>query len=196
MKEHVIIFVEGETEKVFYEHLIRYYKENSTTALLSVQVHNIKGFGNFKNKMISKLKNNIIPNLAKQQDRIKSVCCCYDTDVFDYAAIPPINWKEIKKEVQNLKIGEFVEVKANKMLEDWFLSDIEGLCKFLKLRKIPSLSGKDGNTKMKNLFKMDNKIYKKGTYCYKFIDNLDIPQIRNLHSTELIKLETAIAFKP
>ncbi len=82
------------------------------------------------------------------------------------------------------------------MLEDWFLSDIEGLCKFLKLRKIPSLSGKDGNTKMKNLFKMDNKIYKKGTYCYKFIDNLDIPQIRNLHSTELIKLETAIAFKP
>ena len=32
---------------------------------------------------------------------------------------------------------------------------------------------------MKKLFKLGNKLYLKGAYCHKFMDNLDISKIRN-----------------
>ena len=57
--KYVVIFVEGETDRVFYKALIDYYRANSTSAMIGCEVHSVGGFGNFDGKAISKLKNGI-----------------------------------------------------------------------------------------------------------------------------------------
>lgn len=193
MKKYVIILVEGETEKVFYKRLLEFYRGRSSTKMLDYEVHSVGGFGNFDNKAVSKLKNGIIPKIEKSGNDVFAVGCSYDTDVFEYAAIPPINWAKVKRGVKELGIRNFIEIKAKLMIEDWFLKDIDGLCAYLKIKNdIKSISGKDGNRKMQSLFKRGNKIYQKGRYTQKFMDSLDIEKIRASIVDELAELERVL----
>lgn len=57
----IILFVEGETEKKFYDALINYYKLKSKTTISGYEIYNIKGIGRFESKVASKLKFDIIP---------------------------------------------------------------------------------------------------------------------------------------
>jgi len=190
MKKCVVIFVEGATDKEFFNKLLQFYRAESSTEMNPAMVYNMEGFGRFQSKAVSKLKNGLKPQIEKSGDVLYAVCCCYDTDVFEFGSTPPIDWNKVKLEVKGLGIKHFVEVKARKMIEDWFLKDVNGLCSFLKIKKPTSeIRGKDGNEKMKKLFKLGNKLYLKGAYCHKFMDNLDISKIRNESKPELKEFE-------
>jgi len=93
----IVLFVEGDTEKEFFESLIKYYRENSDTEIHSVKIYNLKGIGRFERKVASKIKHEILPKY-KEDDVI--VFCCYDSDVFELAKKPPTNWDLVKS---NLK---------------------------------------------------------------------------------------------
>lgn len=190
MKKCIVIFVEGATDKEFFNKLLQFYRDESSTDLNQATVCNMEGFGRFQSKAVPKLKNYYKPNIEKTGDILFAVCCCYDTDVFEFAENPPINWSQIKLGVKDLGIKHFVEVKAQKMIEDWFLKDIDGLCSFLKISKpLSEIKGKDGNEKMKKLFKLGKKVYLKGSYCHKFMDELDMSKIRKEIIPELKELE-------
>lgn len=93
-----------------------------------------------------------------------------------------------KKSIEN-GANKVIFVEANKMIEDWFLHDLSGLCRFLKIVKPKNIKGKDGNEKMISLFKKAGKIYQKGTYCYHFLDSLDISIIYEQEKAQLKALE-------
>lgn len=190
----VTIFVEGETEKEFYDTLLSFYSQNSKKTISEYKVFNLKGIGRFENKVSSKLKHEIIPKFPEKEIK---VICCYDSDVFELAQKPPVNWKLVKKKVNELGINNFNEIVAISMIEDWFIKDIDGLCKYLKIKKPKKINGKNGYEKMKFLFKIGNKpkVYQKGTNTHKFIPNLDLNKIRVLIKEELIVLETALGAK-
>ena len=188
-KTCVILFVEGDTEKEFFGILHKYYHDNSLSKLNTLKICNVKGIGRFESKVSSKLRHEIIP---KFQGHKLVVACAYDTDVFELAQNPPTNWKVIRKKVAELGINEFHEIRAEKMIEDWFLKDIKGLCKFLKTVTPQKIEGKDGVEKMKKLFKRSNKLYLKGHYSYKFISDLDIPLIRKAIGKQVLALEKAL----
>jgi hypothetical protein len=188
----VCLFVEGDTDKEFYEALMKHYEKSSKKPITSWNIIPIKGIGKFQKKVPSKLKNEILP---KNEGREIIVVCSYDTDVFEFAKNPPTNWAKLEKSVKELKIRKFFKVQANKMIEDWFLEDINGICKFLKIKPVSKVKGKDGNDKMKKLFKKGNKVYQKGNYSHKFIPSLNISMIRSKIKSDLLPLEQALNYK-
>ena len=171
----VVLFVEGDTEAEFYKLLINYYREKSNNPFPEVKIINLKGIGRFEARVISKLKNKILKD-KKYKGLEISVFCCYDTDVFELAKKPPTNWTKVRKGVKGLGIKSFYEIKSEKMIEDWFIKDLDGICEFLKVKK-PKKVSQEGLKVLKELFKMSNKIYQKGSYTHKFLEKLDLSKI-------------------
>ncbi|MCK9255782.1 MAG: hypothetical protein GX793_06950 [Bacteroidales bacterium] len=171
----LVLFVEGDTEAEFYRLLINYYKEKSSKPFPEVKRINLKGIGRFEAKVVSKLKNDILKD-KKYKDLEIIVFCCYDTDVFELAKKPPTNWSKVRKGVAELGIKSFYEIKSQKMIEDWFIKDLDGICDFLKIKK-PKKVSQEGLKVLKGLFKTSNKIYQKGYYTHKFLEKLDLSKI-------------------
>lgn len=169
--EGIIIFVEGETDKVFFEKLIGYLSEKYKTQIAKkIIIENLKGIPRYKEayRIFEKRIKPKYPNIEF------NAICSYDTDVFEFNSNPPIKWHEIEKSLYNVGIKEIFHIKAKSSIEDWFLIDIKGLCKYLKITKLPKkVNGKTGYDKINTLFKMKNKIYQKGHYVHKFMDFLD-----------------------
>ncbi len=189
--DYIVLFVEGETEKEFYEVLFKYYLSSFKLTIGGYRIVNIKGISRFETKVSAKLKYEILP---KHSSSTVKVFCCYDTDVFELAQKPPTNWEIVRKKVKELGISSFNEVKAIRMIEDWFLKDIDGLCKFLNIKVPKRLHGGNAIEKIKGIFKMGKKpkIYQKGSYTHKFVGNLNIAKIRGSISNELQELETIL----
>lgn len=188
-KDFIVIFVEGETEKEFYDTLISYYRSRSIKTLKPHKVINMKGIGKFESKLGLKLKGDI---LSKHDPKIVQVICCHDTDVFELAQKPPVDWKAITKKIEAMGVKSFQQIKAQRMIEDWFLNDFEGICHFLKLKNVKSVNGKDANEKLKILFKKGGKLYIKGSHTQKFIPSLNISKIRAALKKPLSILEKAL----
>lgn len=173
----IVIFVEGETDQVFYKMLIKFlndkYKLN--IPLSKIIIHNVKGIGNYKSA----------PNMFKGRilrDNPNTdfyAICSYDSDVFEgnYMKKPRVDWDDVEKRLKKYHAIDVIHIKAKHCIEDWFLLDKEGICKFLKVRLPKNLSGKNGIEKINKLFKSGNKIYQKGFYVYKFLDFLDFELI-------------------
>lgn len=185
----VVLFVEGETEFVFFNKLIAFLKnkkENKDKKCNKYKIINVRGVGNYALKAPAKFKHEIKP---KFPSFFYILFCAYDTDVFQFSGIPPVNWQKVEKTLKKYGAKKVYHIKAEKMIEDWFLTDLEGLCSFLKLKKILKPKGKDGNEKMKALFKKGNKIYQKGSYSHKFLESLDLQKIYTAQNEYLSDLE-------
>ena len=53
---HVLIFVEGDTDEVFFKALIDYYASVNSNKLLPYDVCNLKGVTRYSSKLLAKLK--------------------------------------------------------------------------------------------------------------------------------------------
>lgn len=191
-KNIIFLFVEGESEKEFYEALYKFYKDTTRQELkCGLEIINIKGIGRYEFKLPSKLKNEILP---KYKGYTISVFCCYDTDVFELAEKPPTDWKIIKAKVAGLGISSFNEIKVKRMIEDWFLLDTNGICKYLSIKLPIKMAVGNGYNKLKQLFRKGNKVYQKGSYCHKFMPFLDISFIRSKLKSELESLEKKLGY--
>lgn len=183
----IVIFVEGETERVFYTALLNFLDSTlATTRKVSpVIVKNIKGVGNYSSKAAAVFKGDVLRNNKSVDFR---VYCAYDTDVFELKQKPPVSWSKVEADLIELGALTVEHIKAVKMIEDWFLIDINGLCNYLSISIPKNLKGKNANEKMKTLFMKKNKIYTKGSYCHKFIDHLDFNLITSKLSKEFKNL--------
>ena len=195
MNRHIVVFVEGDTDFVVFKRIIEYYKEKFPE-VKSVKTHvvNLKGIGRFSSNACAKLKNDIIPKIKKEKGEISHIICCHDTDVFEFSRNPPINLDKVIKDLQNIaKKSSIEKIEVKSSMEDWMLSDLKGLCSYLKIKKIPvRLSGNSGYEKMKFLFHKADKIYTKGYDCENVVKNIDIETILNNFSEQLLPLKKAL----
>jgi len=189
LKPHIVLFVEGDTDKVFFDALIAYYRQISQTQIASNQVVNLKGVSRYTSKVVGKLENDICPKAAGNGREIKAVFCSYDTDVFEPKGQPIVNWDKVKRDILRLGIQSFYRIEVRHEMEDWLLDDLSGLCSYLHLNNIPYISGNTGYEKILSLFKKANKVYLKGLSVEKFIGNIDMSIIRSKHAKELEALE-------
>ena len=74
-KKHIVLFVEGDTDKVFFEQLLKYYRQQSTLPLNSCEVRNLHGVTRYSNKVIGKLQNEICPAATKKGMVVEAVFC-------------------------------------------------------------------------------------------------------------------------
>ena len=180
----VTVFVEGDTEVDFYKKLIAYIREKNGGCLhCKVDVKNVKGVGKYQNKVCR-----IFENSVKKQypDYTYKVVLCYDSDVFEFSRKPPVDWDEVTKALLGKGANDVRLVKAVTSIEDWFLYDLEGLRKFLKLPKKFKMTGYKGQKGLVQLFLKAKKTYIKGSRCNGLIEALDLNVI-------LPKIESEIA---
>lgn len=212
---HVIIpLVEGDTEIEFYckvrQLLLQQYPKTEKYDFL--KPINISGIGNYKinaARQFENAKNKYIKSKTPSKDHRKKkseekennikyifhAFMCIDTDVLDssqqpakFRKNPPINEDETKKTIDN-KGGIPHFIKAVHCIEDWFLEDMNGIVRYLKLKKAPKLNPhKSGADNLKIIFSKGSKLYTKGTKSEGFIDCLDVANILNRHTKEFQEL--------
>ena len=188
MNKCLILFVEGETEIEFYKQMISNAKKHLPAGKFdtNIEYRNVKGVGGFKNNALRKFIKEIKPKYKK--DCEFTVVLCSDTDVFDFTPKPPINWREVKKELKDNGVSKIIHIQAKQSIEDWFLYDAEGIIKFLRLSKKTKPSGKNGYEKLQSLYKKANKTYFKGIKSNGMVARLDIEKISNEVKDQLIPL--------
>ena len=190
---HVLIFVEGDTDEVFFKAIIDYYASVSNNPLLPYNICNLKGVTRYSSKLLAKLKNEYLPTAKTGGYKIKTVCCSYDTDIFEVKQPQIVKWDDIGKSVKRMGIDEFIRVGVKSSIEDWILNDIHGICNFLRLKQVPSsLKGISGYQKLLDLYNKARKTYKKGYETKELINALDMSAIRNKRQDVLAPLEEAL----
>ncbi len=178
-KKCIVMYMEGETELEFYDLLLNKIKTNYNLEKFRVDKivkQCLKGISKFDKKLLKKFEYDI---KTKYKDYEISVYLCYDTDVFEYNAKPPVNWKKVEKKLKTLGANNVYHIKAQRCIEDIFLLDLSGICKYLNINDLKNINGSNGVEKMKNLFAKGNRIYQKGFSCEGFVQSLNIDLILN-----------------
>lgn len=177
MSKCLVLFVEGDTEVEFYKQVIANARKLHPAGKFDtyIEYRSVGGVGGFKNIALRKFKKQV--KTKYDNDCEFTVVLCSDTDVFEFASKPPIKWNEVKKELEANGAKKVIHVQAKRSIEDWFLHDLEGILKFLRLAKNTKVSGKNGYDKLQRLYKQANKIYIKGNKSNGMIAHLDIDKI-------------------
>ena len=188
MSKCLVMFVEGETEIEFYKMLISIIRSRHSKGILDTKIlyKNLKGIGGYKKEANRKFKKDVIVN---NQGYDFTVALCRDTDVFDFAQKPKINWNSVEQELKVAGAKRVIHIQAVKAIEDWFLYDLEGICSYLKIPKTKPV-GKNGYAKLGYLFKKTNRVYLKGRLVKGFVEQLDMDKI-----TDQIKEEISPIYK-
>lgn len=189
----VVIFVEGDTDEVLFKTLIEHYRTVSKTELRPCKICNLKGVTRYSSKLVAKLQNEYLPEARKKGYQIQTICCSYDTDVFEVRNPLIVNWDTLRKTVKRMGIQEFLQLGIRSSIEDWMLCDMEGVCRYLGLTTIPkSLKGNDGNAKLNDLYSKARRIYQKGYQVKELVASLDMSVIRKKNANALTDLEKAL----
>lgn len=107
-----------------------------------------------------------------------------------------VNWESLRKTVRRMGIQGFVQLGIRSSIEDWILCDIEGICRYLKLKTIPkTLKGNSGNEKLNDLYAKVKKAYLKEYQTKELIAALDMTVIRDKNKDALSELETALGVR-
>lgn len=177
MSKCLVLFVEGDTEVEFYKQVIANARKLHPAGKFDtyIEYRSVGGVGGFKNIALRKFIKQV--KTKYDNDCEFTVVLCSDTDVFEFASKPPIKWNEVKKELEANGAKKVIHVQAKRSIEDWFLYDLEGILKFLRLAKNIKVSGKNGYDKLQRLYKQANKIYIKGNKSNGMIAHLDIDKI-------------------
>lgn len=194
--QRVVIFVEGDTDELFFKAMLDYYRSICQVELVPCDVCNLKGVTRYTSKLLAKLKNDILPDAKSKNISIKTVCCSYDTDVFEVRNPLMVNWDSIRKSIKRMGVENFIRIGVCSSIEDWILDDMEGICSYLHLKPIPkSLRGTDGNAKLCDLYSKARRTYSKGYATREMIKTLDFANIRSKRLTVLRELEEALGLK-
>lgn len=189
----VIIFVEGDTDELFFRTLLSHYRRSSLTPMLPYSICNLKGVTRYTSKLLAKLRNEYLPDARRENVSIQAVCCSYDTDVFDAGNPLMVDWSMLAKSIKRLGIESFVQVGVSKSIEDWILDDVEGVCTFLKIKppvKLPR--GNDGFAKLSALYATAHRTYQKGYATRELIEALDMNKVIIKREEALVPLEMAL----
>lgn len=187
-KRLIVIFVEGDTEEVFYKNLIEFWREEEGNSEKKIKVVNIHGIGKY-NKAPLKYNCEIRRDYPDYQHEI---FLAYDSDVFEFAPKPPVDWGKIERQLRDFGAFSVTHLKAEMMIEDWFIFDLDSLCKALKIKKPKKLVGASGHEKIKRLFYSANKVYQKGYSMKVYISKLNIGKIVDGISSTLNHLKNSI----
>lgn len=163
-KRVLVIITEGETDEEFYKKIIDQIKKTNNNLVFNfdkIKYICSKSITRMHMKMLGKFKNEIC--CSKYGGYEKVVCFCYDYDVFEFNANPPINRKKMKKDFIDAGADKIIEIVAKSSIEDFFLYDPEGIKKYLKLEKTYKVPRcKNGLETIEKMFKDANRIYYKG----------------------------------
>ncbi len=180
-KRILIIITEGETDEEFYKSILAEIKKIKNEVFFNfneIKYICSKSITKIHKKMLGKFKKEICSKKYNEYEKV--VCFCYDSDVFETElnVNPPINRKKLREDFKNAGADKIIEIVASKTIEDFFLYDIEGIKKYLKLGKNYKIPKEKSGLKILNkMFNDADKVYYKGEKVKDFINSLDKKKI-------------------
>ena len=179
-KRLLLMITEGPTDEEFYKKVIEIVRKKNNCSKFNfdeIKYMCSNGIGNMHKNMLSKFKFELCED-KEYGNYEKIVCFCYDKDVFKQNNTnPPINRTKMKEDFEKYGANKIIEIIANNMIEDFFLLDIEGIKKYLKVKKNYKNSSKKSLELLKQIFKDGSRVYSKGTKATGLISSLDMPFI-------------------
>ncbi|MCK6605860.1 MAG: hypothetical protein L6Q59_13265 [Ignavibacteriaceae bacterium] len=188
----VIIFCEGESEKIFYQKLLAHLENRFGKRQTQIQIYSVRGVSRFSAKALAKFRADIIPSNPGYKFH---VFFAYDSDVFEFGKKPPVDWKELDEKFYKFGADSVFHLIAVRTLEDWLIKDKEGICRNLQIKSSRKLKGHTGLEKITNLYRMADKIYQKGYSINKLLDDLDFDAIYHGITQELSQLIEIVFIK-
>ena len=178
----IALFVEGPTEIEFYKAVIkRAHDLMDAPFTCSFEWVDMSGIGNYKKDALRKF--NYIKN--KNPNKEIRVFMCIDSDAFEFSRKPPFNKKAVAAALKEAGAKQATYITARQSIEEWFLSDFEGILDFLRLAHTTKRPKGTGQESLKTLFKLANKVYVKGSKVEGFVNKLDISKIMTEHCTDI-----------
>lgn len=188
-KRLLLIITEGPTETEFYKQILNKIREVNKLSKFNfdkIDYFCASGIAKMSTKMFSKFKKEYCIDEYVEYEKI--VCFCYDNDVFKRKKEnPPIDRKKMESDFKQAGADRIINIIADDMIEDFFLYDIVGIKKYLKLKKSYRKTNKKSLELLQQMFKDSNKIYTKGVKVEGLVDALNI---------ELILLNICCQIKP
>ena len=183
MKKRLTIFVEGDTDKLFFSYLISFLFKNAKK----------KEWGNNYLKIVSLdgicnadgIITSTIDDLEEKDKHSDTICLIYDTDAFEYQKKPPISLERVKR-ISDNKGCDFFSIPIVHNVEDMIafsLSEIRTYLNIPSSYKIPK--GLNGIELLKNLHKEAGQYYIKGNKCEGLIKCLDFNSISKKYCSTL-----------
>lgn len=163
MRKRLSLFVEGDTDKLFFTLLISFLfknakkKEWNKDTLKIITLDGICNADGIVNSTLSDLDNK-----DKYDD---TAVLIYDTDAFEYQKKPPISLERVERIVRNNKC-KFFSIPIEHNVEDMITFSLKEIINYLKIPsdyKMPK--DLDGLTLLKLLHKEAGQYYIKGNKC-------------------------------
>lgn len=198
-KKGIAFIFEGDTEKVFYQALLKHLCKKYDGVAFEKSADANSGevyytLGNDDNKMLVRF--NVVGTISQitnsgnwfetrcygQNKGLPwTVFLCYDTDNYtpNISKFYEDDWKELRKTIGKHKTCEIIDLAAQADIEDIMLLDLEGVFNFLDMEPIPAPTGNKGKAKMKKIFraKGQGSAYHEGERAESLINALDLDKI-------------------
>lgn len=195
-KRLLVIATEGETDAEFYKKVLSTIKLNNDRINFNfdkIDYICAQGISGFAKKIPNKFKNKFATVEFANYEKI--VCLCYDLDVFSLEQKPPVDRDKLENDLKAIGVDQVIHIKADKTIEDFFLIDIEGIKRFLRLPRRYKLPNKSGLELLKQMFKDASKTYFKGERVSGLVDALDICLILTKICKQLSVLCNELGYK-
>ncbi len=207
-----IAFVfEGETEKVFYHEMLKYFNRRHPEYLLEEKQDMNTGERYFvlssdQNKVLIKLNNvGTVSQVSNSADWFHNRCysenkrigwtifLCYDTDSYsnDIGKFQEGDWKALRTSIGKHRGCKVIDLAAKADIEDTLLLDVAGVFAFLGMPVVPVPTGNKGKSKMKKIFRLKGRgsAYHEGERARTLIESLDMEKIISKSSIPFLEIE-------
>lgn len=210
-KKGIAFIFEGDTEKVFYQALLKHLCEKYDGVSFEKSADANSGevyytLGNDDNKMLVRF--NVVGTISQitnsgswfearcygQNKGLPwTVFLCYDTDNYtpNISKFYEDDWKELRKTISKHKTCEIIDLAAQADIEDIMLLDLEGVFNFLDMEPIPDPTGNKGKAKMKKIFRTKGQgcAYHAGERAEDLIKALDLDKIISASPVPLHRIQ-------
>ena len=183
MKKRLSIFVEGDTDKLFFGLLISFLFRNANKRQWDssrLNVVSLDGICNADGIIKSTLSD--LPDREKYEDTATLI---YDTDAFEYQKKPPISLKRVERLARENGC-DFFSIPIEHNVEDMIVFSLSEIISYLKIPsdyKIPK--NIDGLALLKTLHKEAGQFYIKGNRCEGLLKCLDYSSISKKYCKDL-----------
>ena len=175
LPKRLTIFVEGDTDKLFFSLLISFLFRNADKREWpkhQLRIISLDGICNAESIIKSEIT--YLENPEKFSD---TICLIHDTDAFEYQKKPPISIERVKH-ISEQKGCAFLEIAITHNVEDMIAFSQKEILEYLKLPKdfnVPK--NETGLNILKILHKAAGEFYIKGYKCEKLLKSLNYSSI-------------------
>jgi len=171
-----LLILEGDTEEIFYPIVQKMFLRG-----IRFKRMNLKGQGNVNKDILSE----IFKYAYNNRGDLLRIYCCVDTERQKRSATPfDLNFVREQVQARRMKcVLSVCAILADPDIESWFFYDIDGIYKFLCVRKSQRNTKRYRNPKnlckrdLQQLFSRFGKVYLPGRRSAYFINSLDIEKI-------------------